>query len=89
MVFKLGEEKERGWRFPICCLRATPSFFCNARKEVLDPLNEIIIISPILLGRTQSILAKLKSLCQSLNVKEQCRKRRSTDSPLLMHNMHQ
>ena len=43
MVFKLGEEKERGWRFPICCLRATPSFFCNARKEVLEYLSWILM----------------------------------------------
>ena len=44
-------------------------------------------MSEMLLGRTQSILANWNNLCHNPNVKEQCRKRWSADSPCLMHNL--
>ena len=58
-------------------------------NEFPNCLKEVIIISLILVGGTQTILAKLKCLCQSPKANEQCRKRWSIDSPLPLHKMHQ
>ena len=54
--------------------------------DLPNSLYEMIIMSHIPLGGTQSRWANLNTLCHSLKVKGQCKKRWSIDLSLSMHN---